>query len=90
MLVATNEEPRKLIFVTRKVARSVDLEDSTVRHEPAFLSENLIISPATGKGPKYSFIFPRSDARLVEQIVSRLAEPALQEQMPAESMSPVE
>jgi hypothetical protein len=92
-LVATNEEPRRLIFVARKggrpYARTIDLEGSVVSHEPRFLFENLVISPAAGKGPKYSFIFPRSDAGLVEQIVcelgERLREPALQEQGAAAS-----
>jgi Domain of unknown function (DUF4126) len=86
VLVATNEEARRLIFVARKgrrpYARTIDLEGSAVDHEPGFLSENLIISPAVGKGPKYSFIFPRSDASVVEQIVQYLREreSALQEQ----------
>jgi Domain of unknown function (DUF4126) len=93
-LVATNEEPRKLIFVARKggrpYTRTIDLEGSVVSHEPRFLFENLVISPAGGKGPTYSFIFPRSDAGLVEQIVcelrERLREPALQEQEVAASL----
>ena len=63
-LVTTNEEPRKLTFVGRKGARSftqtIDLEGSMVTHEPKFLSENLVIFPAVGKGPKYLFVFPRS------------------------------
>jgi hypothetical protein len=75
-LVATNEEPRKLLFVARKngrpFARAIDLEDSIVTHEPRFLSENLVIFPAVGKGPKYLFIFPRPNATLVEQIVRSL------------------
>ena len=83
-LVATKEEPRKLVFVTRRFARTINLEDSVVGHEPRFLFENLVILPAAGKGPKYSFIFPRSDAAVVEQIVQKLreqlSEPALQEQ----------
>ena len=89
-LVVTNEEPSKLIFVTRKFARSIDLEGATVSHEPGFLSENLIISSAADKGPKYSFIFPRSDAGIVEQIVQYLREreSALQDQVAAESASP--
>jgi hypothetical protein len=96
-LVATNEEPRKLIFVARKggrpYTRTIDLEGSVVSHEPRFLFENLVISPAGGKGPTYSFIFPRSDAGLVEQIVcelrERLREPALQEQEVAASFGSV-
>jgi hypothetical protein len=77
-LVATNEEARKLVFVARKngrpFARTIDLEDSIVAHEPRFLSENLVISPAAGKGPKYLFVFPRPHAGVVEQIVENLRE----------------
>src|SRR5438128_1616695 len=77
-LVATNEEPRRLIFVARKggrpFTRTIDLEDSVITHEPRFLFENLVISAATGQGSKYSFIFPRSDAGLVEEIVQYLRE----------------
>jgi len=87
-LIAANEEPRRLTFVARKgrrsFARTIDLEGMVVSHEPRFLFENLVISPATGNGPHYSFIFPRQDAALVEQIVhelrERLREPALHEQ----------
>jgi hypothetical protein len=77
-LVATNEEPRKLVFVARKngrpFARTIDLEDLMVAHEPRFLSENLVISPVAGNGPKYLFIFPRPHAGFVEQIVENLRE----------------
>jgi hypothetical protein len=77
-LVATNEEPRKVIFVGRKGARpfsqTIDLEGSVVSHEPKFLSENLLILPAAGKGAKYLFLFPRSRAAMVEQMVSYLQE----------------
>jgi hypothetical protein len=77
-LVATNEAPRKLVFVARKngrpFARTIDLEDSIVAHEPRFLSENLVISPVAGNGPKYLFIFPRPHAGFVEQIVENLRE----------------
>jgi hypothetical protein len=77
-LVATNEEPRKLVFVARKngrpFARTIDLEDLMVAHEPRFLSENLVISPVAGKGPRYLFIFPRPHAGVVEQIVENLRE----------------
>jgi hypothetical protein len=96
-LIATSEEPHRLIFVARKgrrpFARTIDLEGSIVNHEPGFLFENLVISNAAGKRQRYSFIFPRPDAALVEQIVSelreRLHEPALHEQIEAESASPV-
>ncbi len=97
-LIATNEEPRRLIFVARKggrpFARTIDLEGSTVSHEPRFLFENLVISPAFGKGPTYSFVFPRAHAALVEQIVRELRErlrgPAFGEQIATQSPSPIE
>ncbi|HEY4255669.1 MAG TPA: DUF4126 domain-containing protein [Candidatus Udaeobacter sp.] len=90
-LIATNEEPHKILFVARKnrrpFARKIDLDDSVLTHESKFLSENLAISPAAGKSPKYLFIFPRPHAALVEQIVQnlrqRVSEPALQEQATA-------
>jgi len=96
-LVATNEAPRRLIFVARKGGRpftcEIDLEGSNVVREPKFLSENLVIFPAAGKGPKYLFVFARPHAALVEQIVQdlhrRLSEPALQEQVIVNSASPV-
>jgi Domain of unknown function (DUF4126) len=84
-IVATNEEPHKIVFVTRKFARMIHLEDLIARHEPGFLSENLAISATSGKGPKYLFIFPRSQSALVKQIVQDLqerpSEPALQEEV---------
>jgi len=77
-LVATNEEPHKILFVARKngrpFAQTIELDGSMVAHEPKFLSENLIIYPAAGKGPKYLFIFPRPRAAVVEQIVEYLRE----------------
>jgi len=75
-LVATNEEPRKIVFVARKSGRgfsqTIDLDGSMVAREPRFLSENLIIFPAAGKGPKYLFVFPRSSAAIVEQMAEYL------------------
>ena len=75
-LVTTNEEPRKVTFVGRKNARpfaqTIELEGSMVTHEPKFLSENLVIFPAVGKGPKYLFVFPRSRSAVVEEIVMYL------------------
>ena len=96
-LVATNEESRRIIFVARKggrpFTREIDLEGSNVVREPKFLSENLVIFPAAGKGPKYSFVFPRSRAALLEQIVKdlrdRLSEPVLREHVATESASSV-
>jgi hypothetical protein len=83
-LIATREEPRKLLFVTRKFARAIPLEDVVISHESRFLFEILIFSTVGTKSPKYSFIFPRSDAAVVEQIVhelrERLREPELREE----------
>jgi hypothetical protein len=45
-----------------------------VAREPQFLSENLVIVPAEGRGPKYSFLFTRSRATLVELIAEALRE----------------
>jgi hypothetical protein len=77
-LVATNEEPRKLHFVARKngrpFAQTIQLDGSMIAHEPKFLSENLIVFPEAGRGPKYLFIFPRSRAAVVERIVEYLRE----------------
>jgi hypothetical protein len=91
-LTATNEEPNRIIFVARKSGRPftrvIDLEGANVTREPKFLSENLVIFPASAKGPKYLFIFSRPHAALVEQIVQelhrRLSEPAIQEQVATE------
>lgn len=74
-LVATNEEPRKLVFVAKKgrgLAQAIDLEGSMVMREPKFLSENLVIFRSVGKGPKYLFIFPRSSGPVVEEIAEYL------------------
>ena len=96
-LVATIEEPRRLIFVARKggrpLARAIDLEGLNVTREPKFLSENLVIFPETGKGPRYLFVFARPHATLVEQIVEdlnrRLSESVLREQVIEDSAAPV-
>ncbi|MDQ2918524.1 MAG: DUF4126 domain-containing protein [Verrucomicrobiota bacterium] len=75
-LVATNEEPRKLVFVARKGGRgfsqTIELDGMTVAREPKFLAENLVIFPTAGKGPKYLFIFPRANGPLVEEMVEDL------------------
>jgi hypothetical protein len=98
VLVATNEEARRLIFVARKgtraVARAIDLEGSNISREPKFLSENLVISPSAGKGPRYLFVFSRPHAALVEQVVQdlkhRLSESTLPEPVTVDSAGPVE
>ena len=75
-LVATNEEPHKIVFVAQKnwqpFCQTIDLEDSTISREPQYLSENLVIVPSEGRGPKYSFLFTRTRGALVELIVEDL------------------
>jgi len=75
-LVATNEEPHKIVFVGRKnwkpFYQTIDLEGSTVARDPQFLSENLVIVPKEGRGPKYCFLFTRSRGALVELIAEDL------------------
>ena len=74
-LVATNGEPRKVAFVANKgrgLAETIDLEGMTVARDPKFLSENLVIFPTAGKGPRYLFVFPRSSGAAVEEIVEYL------------------
>jgi hypothetical protein len=75
-LVATNEEPHKIVFVGRKnwkpFCQVIELEGTTVSREPQFLSENLLIVPSEGRGPKYSFLFTRSRGALVELIAADL------------------
>lgn len=77
-LVATNEEPHKLVFVGRRnwkpFSQTIDLEGSTVAREPQFLSENLVIVSSDGRGSKYSFLFTRSRGGLVELIAEDLRE----------------
>lgn len=75
-LVATREQPRNIMFVARKngrpFAQPIELDGCIVAHEPKFLSENLNIFPAAGKGTKYSFVFARPQAALVEEVVQDL------------------
>jgi uncharacterized membrane protein len=91
-LVATNEEPHKIVFVGRKnwkpFCQTIDLEDSTVAREPQFLSENLIIVPKEGRGPKYSFLFTRSRGALVELIAGDLREKLTHHPPTAQPLTP--
>ena len=77
-LVATNEEPHKLVFVAKRgradFYQTIDLEGATIAHEPQFLSENLVILPKGGRGPKFSFLFARSRNAIVVQIAKDLKE----------------
>jgi len=75
-LIATNEEPCKLIFVTRQgwrsIAQTIDLNGYLVAREPKFLSENLVMSSNASRAPNYTFIFERGRGRQVQQIVEYL------------------
>lgn len=81
-LLATREEPQKLIFVARKgageIVQTIDLGGMDFAREPKFLSENLTIFPRDGGGPRYVFLFPRARARAVEKIVETLHEQTLE------------
>src|SRR5213595_936340 len=92
-LVATNEEPHKIVFVAKKSGRgfcqTIDLEGLNVARDPQFLSENLVILPAEGRGPKYSFLFTRSRGALVEQIAEYLREKLSAPATPVETLAPV-
>lgn len=84
MLLATNEDSSKLLFLARKGwrarAQTISLESAVARREPKFLSENLLIAPEAGKGAGYLFIFERGRGERVQQIVefvnNRLRAPA--------------
>ncbi|MEO5718518.1 MAG: hypothetical protein ABIR29_08105, partial [Chthoniobacterales bacterium] len=91
LLIATLEDPAKLIFVARKSwglrTQTIHLEGCTVSRDPKFLSENLVIAP-DGKGPATVFIFERGTGTRVQQIVDSMAprspvEVAPQEIVPA-------
>jgi hypothetical protein len=73
MLVATNEEPMKLLFFARKGwrarAQPINLEGAVVSREPKFLSENLLIAPGASRGDSSLFIFERGRGVRVQQIV---------------------
>jgi hypothetical protein len=91
-LVATNEEPHRIVFVGRRnwkpFSQTIDLAGSTVAREPQFLSENLVIVPSEGRGPKYSFLFTRSRGTLVELIAEDLREKLNKPAVVAHSFAP--
>ncbi|SRR5581483_201148 len=76
VLIATNEDPKKLLFIAKKrgraITRPIELARATVAREPKFLSENLTITEADAKSPNYVFVFPRSDVALVKRIADDL------------------
>ncbi|MBA3544091.1 MAG: DUF4126 domain-containing protein [Chthoniobacterales bacterium] len=94
LLVATNEDSGRLIFVARKGwgarAQAFSLEGCTMTREPKFLSENFVISP-NGKGASTTFLFERGRGARVQQIVDfvndRLRAPAPMMVVPDEPIS---
>jgi Domain of unknown function (DUF4126) len=91
-LVATNEEPHKIVFVARRnwkpFCQTIDLDGFTVAREPQFLSDNLVIVPKEGRGPKYSFLFTRSRGVLVELIAEDLREKLMSPSPLRQSLAP--
>jgi len=91
-LVATNEEPHKIVFVAKKswrdYCRTIELAGSTIVHEPQFLSENLVIFPTDGRGPRYLFVFARSRGALVGQIAEYLRHRLTSPPVAVETLAP--
>ena len=86
MLIATNEDPAKLIFVARKGwgarAQTIQPPGCRVAREPKFLSENLVIAPESGKGADFDLLLR---ARPRQRACSR----SWSFSMPAELAEPV-
>ena len=76
MLIATNEDPTKLLFVAQKGwrarAQTIQLGGCLAAREPKFLSENLVVASEDGKGAMAIFLFERGRGARVEQIVEFL------------------
>ncbi len=97
LLVATNEDAARLVFLVRKGwgarAQTISLDGCEAIREPKFLSENLLIAPGAGKGASYVFLFERGRGpwveRVVESINSRLRAPAPVPGPPAPPNEPV-
>jgi ABC-type proline/glycine betaine transport system permease subunit len=74
-LIATEGEPSRLNFVTRrrwgKAAQQLDLATYKVAHEPKFLSENVILY-SLEKKPKFVFLFARSQRPVVKAVTASL------------------
>lgn len=75
-LVATEESPHKLIFVGRRgwrrITRTLDLAGLHAARQPRFLSEDLRLQADGEKKPRHVFVFDRSRARLVQDLVGLL------------------
>ncbi len=72
-LVATNEDPTKLLFLVRKgwqaTAQTIQLQGCRALREAKFLSENLLITEQEGRSAQATFLFERGRGERVQQIV---------------------
>ncbi|MGI8432448.1 MAG: DUF4126 domain-containing protein [Chthoniobacterales bacterium] len=75
-LLATNEDPNKLLFVVRKGwrarAQEIPLQGSTAVREAKFLSENLVLTNEDQRGTRAVFVFERGRAERVQQMVEEI------------------
>ncbi len=73
VLVATNEDAAKLLFIARQGwrgrAQTISLDGCVAAREAKFLSENLVIAAENGGGTRALFLFERGRGERVEQIV---------------------
>jgi hypothetical protein len=72
----------------RGFCQTIDLEGSTIAHEPQFLSENLVVFPTAGRGPRYSFMLTRSRGALVGQIAEYLRQRLSSPPVAVETLAP--
>lgn len=76
MLVASNEDVAKLLFIQRSGwrarAQGIGLENCVATREAKFLSENLVIGPANARGSAAIFLFERGQGERVEQVVDAI------------------
>lgn len=79
-LVAPEDTPGKVVFVGRRgwrrITRTLDLTGLRAAREPRFLSEDLCFQADGEKRPRHVFVFDRSRARLVKDLVGLLNDPA--------------
>lgn len=91
-LIATNEEPHKIVFVAKKSWRdycqTIDLQGSNIAHEPQFLSENLVIFPKEGRGQRNTFMLTRSRGPLVAQMAEYLRQGMSSPPMATQALAP--
>lgn len=75
VLIATVEEPEKLVFINesrwRPIREVLDLAGGTVEHVPGFLFDEVRLTDAAGK-KRYSFAFDRPRNRVVDKMVQSI------------------